>query len=60
MSTTVVSPLWTIEEVARYLGIPVATLYGWRRHRKGPPAHRVGRHLRYLPDEVNAWLKEQP
>lgn len=60
MSTTLVSPLWTIEEVARYLGIPVATLYGWRRHRKGPPAHLVGRHLRYLPDEVNAWLKEQP
>jgi excisionase family DNA binding protein len=54
MSTTLVSPLWTIEEVARYLGIPIATLYGWRHHRKGPPAHRVGRHLRYFPDEVDA------
>ena len=38
----------------------VPTLYRWRRHRCGPPCHRVGRYLRYLPEEVMAWLKEQP
>jgi excisionase family DNA binding protein len=60
VSSALATRLWTIEDVARYLGIPIATLYRWRRYRQGPPAHRVGRHLRYLPDEVNAWLKEQP
>jgi hypothetical protein len=25
--------LWTIEDLSAYLGIPVATLYRWRRYR---------------------------
>jgi hypothetical protein len=33
--------------------------YAGRRYRCGPPAHRIGRHLRYGPDEVVAWLREQ-
>jgi excisionase family DNA binding protein len=52
--------LWTVEELSVYLDIPVPTLYRWRRVRYGPPAHRIGRHLRYVPDEVSAWLREQP
>jgi predicted DNA-binding transcriptional regulator AlpA len=51
--------LWTVEDLSVYLGIPVPTLYRWRRYRCGPPCHRVGRHLRYLPEEVIAWLREQ-
>jgi excisionase family DNA binding protein len=54
------SRLWSVEELSAYLGIPVPTLYRWRRYRSGPPCHRVGRYLRYIPDEVNAWLREQP
>lgn len=42
-------PLWGIPEVARYLQIPVATLYQWRHHRYGPPGRRVGRFVRYDP-----------
>lgn len=34
----------------------VATLYQWRRRGVGPPARRVGRHLRYDPDAVRAWF----
>jgi excisionase family DNA binding protein len=52
--------LWTVEELSAYLGIPVPTLYRWRRFGCGPPAHRIGRHLRYVPDEVSAWLRDQP
>jgi hypothetical protein len=37
----------------------VPTLYRWRRYRCGPPCHRIGRYLRYLPEEVIAWLKDQ-
>lgn len=51
--------LWTVEDLSVYLGVPVATLYRWRRYRCGPPSHRVGRHLRYLPEEVAAWLRDQ-
>ena len=49
-------PLWTIEEVAAYLRVPVQTLYQWRRKRSGPPCRRVGRHLRYEPSAVRAWF----
>ncbi|MFF4990263.1 helix-turn-helix transcriptional regulator [Streptosporangium saharense] len=51
--------LWTVDEVAVYLGVPAATLYQWRCRRIGPPAHRVGKHLRYLPEDVRAWVREQ-
>ncbi|GAA3228477.1 hypothetical protein GCM10017691_19660 [Pseudonocardia petroleophila] len=52
-------PLWGIPEVAHYLQIPVATLYQWRHHRYGPPGRRVGRYVRYDPDEVRRWFTEQ-
>jgi excisionase family DNA binding protein len=48
--------LWTVEDASAFLGVPVATLYQWRHHRTGPPAYKVGRHLRYDPSEVRAWL----
>ena len=50
--------LWTPDDVASYLGVPVQTLYQWRRCRTGPPARRVGRHLRYDPAAVHAWFLE--
>jgi excisionase family DNA binding protein len=52
--------MWTVEELSTFLGIPVGTLYRWRRYRCGPPGHKVGRHLRYLREEVIAWLRDQP
>lgn len=54
-----VERLWTVEEVADYLRVPVATLYQWRYRRIGPRASRVGRHLRYDPAEVRAWVERQ-
>lgn len=50
---------WTVDEVATFLGIPAATLYQWRCRRIGPPGRRIGKHLRYLPDEVRDWVREQ-
>lgn len=43
-------------EVSEWLGIPVSTLYQWRYRGVGPRAIRVGRHLRYRPSDVEAWL----
>ncbi len=50
--------LWTVEDASAFLGVPVSTLYQWRHHRSGPPAYKVGRHLRYDPAEVRAWVKQ--
>ena len=48
--------LWTVQDVADYLGVPVATLYQWRTHGYGPTGRKVGKHLRYKPDDVIAWF----
>jgi len=52
-------PLWCTEDVAEYLGVPVKTLYKWRLERHGPPCARIGKHLRYVPDEVVAWVESR-
>lgn len=59
MTVTTLEPRWTIEDVSAYLRIPVDTLYQWRHRRIGPRARKVGRHLRYDPDEVRAWFDAQ-
>jgi hypothetical protein len=51
--------LWTVHDVSAFLGVPVGTLYQWRYLRVGPPAYRVGRHIRYDPAAVRAWLDAQ-
>lgn len=50
--------LLSADEVAEFLGIPVATLYQWRHKGSGPDAYRVGKHLRYDPATVRSWLEE--
>ncbi|WBB73415.1 helix-turn-helix domain-containing protein [Micromonospora sp. WMMD1128] len=51
--------LWTVRDVSTYLRVPQETLYRWRKVKYGPPAARVGRHLRYEPEAVRAWVREQ-
>ena len=48
--------LLTPEEVSAYLSIPVNTLYAWRYRSVGPPAIRIGRHLRYPEPDLIAWI----
>ena len=52
-------PLMTPQEVAAFLAVPVLTLQTWRAGRKGPRVYRVGRHVRYRREDVDAWLEEQ-
>ena len=44
-----------VQDLARYLGIPVQTIYQWRTKGYGPPGRRIGKHVRFLPEEVRAW-----
>ena len=46
----------TVPEVAAYLKIPRATVYKLRREGK-LPAHKVGKHWRFMRDELDNWLK---
>jgi DNA-binding transcriptional MerR regulator len=48
--------LWSIHDVSEYLGVPVKTLYQWRSTGYGPPARRIGKHLRYKPRDVENWF----
>lgn len=47
------------EDVAALFGVPLETVYQWRRKRTGPPGFRVGRHLRYDPNAVARWVADQ-
>ncbi|CAM5575717.1 helix-turn-helix transcriptional regulator [Streptomyces coeruleorubidus] len=51
--------LMTRNEVAEYLGVPVATLAQWSYRGIGPKSIKVGRHRRYRPEDVEVWLDEQ-
>ena len=51
--------LLTVEDLATYVDVPVATIYAWRNRRRGPPGFRVGRHLRFRRDDVERWIAEK-
>ena len=51
--------LMTLLEVSQLLGVPVATLYGWRQRAEGPTGYRIGRHVRYRRAAVEAWIETQ-
>jgi predicted DNA-binding transcriptional regulator AlpA len=50
--------LWTVQDVAEYLGVPIGTLYDWRCKGYGPRGKRVGRYLRYEKDVVRQWFAD--
>lgn len=51
--------LWGIEDVSAYLGVPIGTLYQWRTRGYGPPGRRIGKYVRYKPDDVERWFESQ-
>jgi hypothetical protein len=51
------APFITAQRAAEILELDVGTLAKWRWLRKGPPVYKQGRVVRYLEDEVRAWMK---
>lgn len=47
------------EELAEYLGVPLASVYGWRHRGVGPRSIKVGRHVRYRRSDVEQWIESQ-
>jgi excisionase family DNA binding protein len=52
--------LWTVKDVAHYLGVSVNTIYAWRAEGVGPVGRRVGKHVRFHPADVRQWFANQP
>jgi excisionase family DNA binding protein len=45
----------TAEDLAAELHIPKQTIYRWRVEGYGPVAHKIGRHLRFSREDIDAW-----
>jgi len=52
-------PLLTLDDLARYVGVPKRTVYSWRYRGIGPVGIKLGGHVRYRWDDVEKWLDEQ-
>jgi excisionase family DNA binding protein len=46
-------------EVAEFLGVPEPTLAQWRYAGSGPAWSKVGRHIRYRWENVEAWVDKR-
>lgn len=53
------SQLYSPEQLATYLGVPLKTVYRWNHTDTGPKFSKIGRHVRYRPADVESWLKAQ-
>lgn len=51
-----VRPYFTREQAARYLNVSMATLARWASRDEGPAYYRLGRHAKYLKDDLDAFL----
>ncbi|GAA2443711.1 helix-turn-helix domain-containing protein [Streptomyces glaucus] len=49
----------TPDDIADMFGVPLETVYQWRRKRTGPPGFRIGKHLRYDPADVRAYVMQR-
>lgn len=48
---------------ADYLGVPESTLRAWRHSGRAgdqpaPPSYKIGRHVKYDIDELDAWVEQ--
>ena len=50
-----IEPWFSVEEIARHLGVSKETIYRWLE--KGQiPAHRLGKLWKFKPSEVDEWV----
>lgn len=48
----------TPDDIAEMFEVPIETVYQWRKKRTGPPGFRIGKHLRYDPADVRAYVTQ--
>lgn len=47
------------DDIAQIFDVPKETVYQWRRKRTGPPGFRIGKHIRYDPADVRAYVTQR-
>jgi predicted DNA-binding transcriptional regulator AlpA len=60
MPSTSLETLMTDHDVARVIGMSVASLRRWRLLRQGPKYIKIGVAVRYKPEDLTAWLQSRP
>lgn len=50
---------FTYTEIAEKLGVPLSTLYEYRKQGTGPKTVRIGRHFRVSESELEQWLERK-
>lgn len=51
--------LLSLREAATYLDVKEATLRDWRVDRKGPPAVKYGRLVKYRREDLDQWIADR-
>lgn len=46
-------------EVQEVYNIPVTTLEKWRSLKIGPIYHKLGKHIRYKPKNIDQWIESK-
>ncbi|MFG2379475.1 helix-turn-helix domain-containing protein [Streptomyces avermitilis] len=49
----------TPDDIAEMFEVPKETVYQWRRKRVGPPGFRIGKYVRYDPDDVRTYVTQR-
>ncbi|MFJ3194158.1 helix-turn-helix domain-containing protein [Streptomyces griseoviridis] len=49
----------TPDDIAEMFEVPKETVYQWRRKRIGPPGFRIGKHVRYDPADIRAYVTQR-
>lgn len=52
-------PLLTPADLAELAQVPLGTVYQWSYKGTGPASLKLGRHLRFRREDVEAWLQER-
>jgi predicted DNA-binding transcriptional regulator AlpA len=52
--------LLTERDVARIIGLSVASVRRWRLLRQGPRYLKIGSAVRYKPEDISEWLESRP
>ena len=52
---TELEPWFSVEDIARHLGVSKETIYRWLE-REIIPSHRMGRLWKFKPSEVDEWV----
>ena len=54
----IMGPFLDTHGACKYLGVSIATLYRLLKRKYRLPAHHVGGNWRFIPQELDEWVKE--